>query len=313
MYTIGQAAARAGVSVPLLRAWERRYGIVTPARTPAGYRLYDRDALDRLRTMRRLVDSGWTPRNAAAAILDGSVPADVRQSTEAIGADATEAMALEVPRSFVDRFIAAARDLDEARLEQTLDEMFAAGSFEQIAETHVLPALAALGEAWASGEIDVAAEHLASHSVQRRLAAAFQAAGRPTTGDGAILVGLPPGARHELGGLAFAVATRRAGLEVLYLGPDLPVTDWVDAAVRTRTRAAVIGSVIDADAAAAAQVARAIHEIVPRALIAFGGRTAGDAIAVLGGMSPATSIDVLHLPDGVVPAVAAIAGAVHDK
>jgi DNA-binding transcriptional MerR regulator/methylmalonyl-CoA mutase cobalamin-binding subunit len=313
MYTIGQAATRAGVSVPLLRAWERRYGIVTPARTPAGYRLYDGDALDRLRTMRRLVDSGWTPSNAAAAILDGSVPADVRQSTEAIGADATEAMALAAPTSFVDRFTAAARDLHAARLEQILDEMLAAGSFEQVAERYLLPALVAIGEAWASGEIDVAAEHVASHSVQRRLAAAFQAAGRPATGDRAILVGLPPGARHELGGLAFAVATRRAGLEVLYLGPDLPVTDWVDAAVRTSTRAAVIGSVIDSDAAAAAQVARAIHEVAPRAVIAFGGRTAREAMAVLGEVSPATDIDVLHLPDGLGAAVAAISIAVGKK
>jgi DNA-binding transcriptional MerR regulator/methylmalonyl-CoA mutase cobalamin-binding subunit len=313
MYTIGEAAARAGVSVPLLRAWERRYGIVTPARTPAGYRLYDGNALDRLRTMRRLVDSGWTPSNAAAAILDGSVPADDRQAPDASGADPRDAHALEPPRTFLGPFIAAARDLDAARLEQILDEMLAAGSFELVAERYLLPALVALGEAWASGVIDVAAEHVASHSVQRRLAAAFQAAGRPMTDAGAILVGLPPVARHELGALAFAVATRRAGLEVLYLGPDLPVTDWVDAAVRTRARAAVIGSVIGADASAAAQVARAIHEIVPRAVIAFGGRTAGDAIAVLGGMSPATSIDALHLPDGVVPAVAAIARAVHDK
>ena len=40
MYTIRQAALRSGVSVPLLRAWERRYGIVQPARTAAGYRVY---------------------------------------------------------------------------------------------------------------------------------------------------------------------------------------------------------------------------------------------------------------------------------
>ena len=41
MYTIKQAAARSGVPVPLLRAWERRYGVVSPSRTPSGYRLYD--------------------------------------------------------------------------------------------------------------------------------------------------------------------------------------------------------------------------------------------------------------------------------
>ena len=39
MYTIKQAAARSGVGVSLLRAWERRYGVVHPVRTPSGYRL----------------------------------------------------------------------------------------------------------------------------------------------------------------------------------------------------------------------------------------------------------------------------------
>jgi hypothetical protein len=48
-------------------------------------------------------------------------------------------------------------------------------------------------------------------------------------------------------------------------------------------------------------------------VIAFGGRTAREAMAVLGGMSPATDINVLQLPDGLLPAVAAISGAVHDK
>ena len=57
-----------------------------------------------------------------------------------------------------------------------------------------------------------------------------------------VLVGLPPGARHELGALAFAVAARRAGLPTLYLGPDLPVADWVAPARRIGPMAAVIGA-----------------------------------------------------------------------
>ena len=40
------------------RAWERRYGVVEPARTASGYRLYDETAIERLRTMRRLMYPG---------------------------------------------------------------------------------------------------------------------------------------------------------------------------------------------------------------------------------------------------------------
>src|SRR4029077_17330070 len=71
MYTIKQAAARTGVAVPTIRAWERRYGVVSPARTTAGYRLYDDDAVERLAAMRFLVETeGWRPSQAAERVKD---------------------------------------------------------------------------------------------------------------------------------------------------------------------------------------------------------------------------------------------------
>src|SRR6185436_8918922 len=80
MYTIKEAAARTGLTVPVLRAWERRYGVVSPTRTPGGYRVYDEAALGRLRTMRRLVDDGWTASAAAAAVVAGTAnPAPTAQ------------------------------------------------------------------------------------------------------------------------------------------------------------------------------------------------------------------------------------------
>jgi DNA-binding transcriptional MerR regulator/methylmalonyl-CoA mutase cobalamin-binding subunit len=316
VYTIGQAATRAGVSVALLRAWQRRYGIVEPARTPAGYRLYDETALDRLRAMRRLVDSGWTASNAAAAILAGTVPSGTGVSaagaaTSAPRADAvSSARGAAVQESFLERFVAAAADLDLAVLEQVLDELFADGSYEQIVDAHLLPALAALGDAWAAGRLDVAAEHAASHAVQRRLAAAFQAGGRPSPAAGAILVGLPPGSRHELGALAFAVAARRAGIAVVYLGPDLPVADWVAATRRARPSGVVLGCVTDEDGRAAASVARALRDVDPDLVIAVGGRAAHVAVASLEGLGSASGPHPLVLPDRMQEAVASLAAIV---
>ena len=71
MYTIKEAAARTGLTEPVLRAWERRYGIVEPPRTAGGYRVYDEAALARLRSMRRLINAGWSASAAAGAILAG--------------------------------------------------------------------------------------------------------------------------------------------------------------------------------------------------------------------------------------------------
>lgn len=300
MYTIKQAALRSGISVPLLRAWERRYGIVRPARTASGYRLYDDAALTRLRTMRRLVDEGWTPSSAAAAVLEDRAPAP-SPGPSVDSAKPDEATDL------VEGFIDAASRLDGIAVERVLDAMLADGTFETVADRHLLPALVALGEAWAAGRLDVAAEHAASHAVLRRLAAAYQAAGGAAPAEGSVVVGLPPGARHELGALAFAVAARRAGMPVLYVGPDLPVVDWVATVRRARATAVVIGAVSVDDANAAAEVARALQADDPDLVIALGGgaaRTAAERLAN-GSESPATL-----LPDGVRQAVAALREAI---
>jgi len=57
-YRIGDVARYVGLSTHALRAWERRYGTVKPERTPGGNRLYDRDQIDRLKTLKRLTDYG---------------------------------------------------------------------------------------------------------------------------------------------------------------------------------------------------------------------------------------------------------------
>ncbi|HUP55199.1 MAG TPA: MerR family transcriptional regulator [Methylomirabilota bacterium] len=309
MYTIKEAAARSGVTVPLLRAWERRYKVVAPARTASGYRLYDDAALTRLRTMRRLVDEGWSPSNAAAAVLEDRAPVvAIPASLEADLPGAVPAGDMETAADHIERFVDAAGRLDVAAIENVLDAMFAEGTFETVADRYLMPSLVALGEAWAAGRIDVAAEHAASHAVHRRLSAAFQAAG-DAGGDHGVLVGLPPGARHELGALAFGVAARRAGLAILYLGPDLPVADWVATARRVGARAAVIGAPTPRDGRAALDVAASLRADDAGLVIAIGGLAAAAAVA---GVRDWDGTRPVRLPQGSRAAVAALTDALRD-
>lgn len=301
MYNIKQAAAKAGVSVPVLRAWERRYGIVSPPRTASGYRRFDDETVARIRTMRELVGEGWSPSSASAAILAGEVP--VRRDPDH-GATASPRHASDGDREtaadidIAARLVDASRDLDTAALELVLDDLFTRGSFERVAAELLFPSLRLLGDAWASGEVSVAGEHLASGAVLRRLGQALEGAGRPIPGRPRIVVGLPPGGRHELGALAFAVAARRAGLSVAYLGADLPVADWVRAAADAD--AAVVGVVTSKDRRAALEVARALRAAHPEVIVAFGGGAAPDAPGILR-LPAALSESVGALSDAVAP------------
>jgi DNA-binding transcriptional MerR regulator/methylmalonyl-CoA mutase cobalamin-binding subunit len=279
MYTIKQASLRTGVSVELIRAWERRYGVVTPERSAGGYRLYDEQAVSRLRTMRRLIADGWSAAQAASQVI--AVPPSSRpMSDRAAPATPDEG-----------DLVAAAARYDPVAIERVLDDLFGRGTFESVIDDLVLPAAAGLGEAWADGRLDVAAEHLASGSLARRLSALLDQGGAPGRGP-QVLVGLPPGSRHELGALAFAVAMRRLGADVLYLGADVPADSWVDAVDQSSARAAVIAVVTEADVTPAILVAEAVRAAQPGLVIAVGGAAGGQV----------ASSDALVLPGRIVEA-----------
>ena len=65
-YTVKQVASLTGVPATTLRAWERRYGVVSPARTESRYRHYTDDEVARLRRMADLIADG-TPASLAAS------------------------------------------------------------------------------------------------------------------------------------------------------------------------------------------------------------------------------------------------------
>ena len=255
MYTIKHAAEVTGLSPATLRAWERRYGVVTPHRTEAGYRLYDEEAVRTLLVMAALVEQGGRRAQAAEETRRAGSPRAsralrLRPSTGIADMPRPKAELAPEPAAHATVDEAAAKSLarragpsdsrragrgsgraGRVRLTATLDERFSLSSFESVVDGWLMPSLVALGEAWAEGRVSVAGEHLASHTVMRRLAAAYDASS--SGGDrGADRGG------HCRPDLATSWASwrsqwRRAALvcSAAYVGADLPTADWVTAVV----------------------------------------------------------------------------------
>ncbi len=276
MHTVRWVSEQLGLRPGTLRAWEQRYGVVHPARSGGGYRLYDDDDLDVLRTMADLVGAGMQPAQAAlqaraesASARGGVRGAGVGPGEEPVGAARLVGAApagLPDPESL----LASARGYQVRALEEVLDAAFGAASFEYVVDTWLMAAMVGVGRAWAGGHLDVAQEHFISAGVMRRLSAAFNAAGHARAGRH-VVTGLAPGATHEIATLAFATMLRRVGLRVTYLGPDLPVHSWVRAVESMRPDAAVVGAPRAADAGAAAEVVRALGESTPAIAVFVGG------------------------------------------
>lgn len=262
MYTIKHAAQMVGVSQSTLRAWETRYGIGTAHRSASGYRLYDDEAVQSLQAMRTLVAEGWAVSAAAAETL--------RRRSAPPAPPVDTAPSLLPPGAETRDFVRAAADYDARRITALLDERFSTATFETVVDGWLLPALHDLGVGWETGHVSVAAEHLAAGTVARRLAISYDAAASPESGP-RVVVGLPPGVRHDLGLLAFATAARRAGLATTYLGADVPVADW-QAAVAARPPACVVLAVPMAqDAEATAATVTGVREVAADLIVAVGG------------------------------------------
>ncbi|MGC4153852.1 MAG: MerR family transcriptional regulator [Propionicimonas sp.] len=252
MVTISQAARLTGVAEHTLRAWEHRYGVFQPARTRSGYRDYGDDVLRRIRTMKELVSAGLSPREAADEVR------------HLLASDAGESEA-------ADELIAALARLDATVVKRIIDEQFALRSYEAVVDDWLMPTLVRVGEAWASGTISEAGEHLVANVVMRRLAAAFDAVG-PNPPTPPAIIGAPSGVTHELGLMAFAVALRRAGAATIYLGSDVPPPAWAEALTTTGAVASVTAIPRRADARRVATLAERLHAARPMLPLAVGGR-----------------------------------------
>ena len=279
MYTIKRAAELTGISVATLRAWERRYGVVSPQRSDGGYRLYGPEDVRALAIMNSLVNEGWSAREAAAETTRRLSSRDAAGRETPLGRGDREVRGGRVAplrpggryqSEDAEAFIRAAERLDSASATAVLDSRFALGTFEHVVDDWLMPTLALVGEAWAHGRLTVAGEHLVSYAVQRRLAAAYEVASARVDGP-TLLIGLPPGARHELGLLAFAVAARRAGFATVYVGADLPVEDWLRAIEARRAAGMVMAVPRNIDIATAQEIVDTVSRTHPEVVIGLGG------------------------------------------
>lgn len=241
-WRIGVLASRVGVSETVLRAWETRYGLLKPARTATGYRLYGPEDERRAQAMVAARARGVPAAQAAAEVLASDRSAGDQQDLEDRGVagivppprtgEAAEAHEVEELR-------AAMLTYDSAAMHSVLDDALARLSVERVVRDVVLPFLRRVGDGWAHGTVDVADEHFATDIVRGRLAAMTFGAGA-SAGPLALLA-CPPEELHDIPLKAFEVVLQRAGWRTRYLGPNTPIASVTVAADIVEPDVVVLG------------------------------------------------------------------------
>lgn len=274
-YPIRVVMTRTGLSADALRVWEKRYGAVRPPRSAGRQRLYSEDDVARLTLLRRATAAGH--RIAEVAQLDLTALealVDANRSDDASGDEgATDAT--------VDAAIAAAEALDGAGVEAALRRSALALGGTALVDRIVPRLLHEVGDRWHAGRLNPAQEHLASASVRRVLGwvgDAYAAAPHAPL----LVVATPSRERHELGALLAATAAAEEGWRVVYLGPDLPGEDVLQAAQRSGARAVALSLVHDGGDDAVAEVLALARRLPAGVTLFVGGAAAGANAEELG-------------------------------
>ena len=216
-YRIAVAAQAVGLSEQVIRAWERRHGVLKPRRTASGYRTYSDADIEILRRLRQLTEEGVAIGEAVKLL-----PAIVRDVKDGVREPKRTATQKEI-EMWQRAVLEAARELDQARIEATLDIAIGALSPLAFFDTFIGPLMRDVGDRWHAGTLSSAEEHLVTQACRQRVVVLLSAAPRRLKRH--VVCACAPNDEHELGLLGAALHFRHAGFRVTFLGARTPLDE----------------------------------------------------------------------------------------
>jgi DNA-binding transcriptional MerR regulator len=281
VYNMKAMVQQTGVAAPTLRAWERRYAILSPQRTQHEYRLYSERDIAIIRWLKERVDAGMSISQAAALFryleeehqrqevsqppLQSEQQSHSREITHP--APATYNM-----RLVQERLLAAFRGFDEATAGQLMSSILAISPIEQVCSDLIAPTLWEIGKLWEHGEVTVSVEHFASAFFHSLLTSLFHS--MPANEANPLVIACcAPGEQHELGLLMLSLLLRRAGLRVTYLGQSIETAGLLQTIKQLAPALVCLSATMQSCLEAMIHLGQQVEELAsPRPLLIFGGQ-----------------------------------------
>lgn len=229
-------SAITGVNPVTLRAWERRYGLIMPTRTPKGHRIYSQNDIELINRIVNLLDRGIS----------------IGQASHSLGKNVSETAANREPQDspwipYQESAIDAVVRFDEIHLDSIYNQALALYPIDIVTERLLVPVLVTLGKRWENTEGSIAEEHFFGAFMRNKLGARFHHRQKKTSGR-KLLVCCLPGEHHEIGVMLFSLAAHDHGYRIVYLGPNMPLQELATTARRAGCDAIVLsGSITPQD------------------------------------------------------------------
>jgi len=237
LYRIHRFSKLTGLTTHVIRAWERRYGLVTPVRGENRYRLYNDEDVRLFRYLKAKVDEGMSIGELAKIgrekLLEQArrefVAAPVEPPpSEQLLADLTQVL----------------QEHDRVGFERKLNGALAVIPFEEALHRFLLPLQEHIGQLWHDGKLGVAQEHYASNQIKQKIFSAINQLRMVEEGP-RIVVACPSQEWHEISALTAGYLCASRGCRVHYLGANLPIPELANYCEQIRPAYVLLSMTID--------------------------------------------------------------------
>ena len=274
LYNIGVVARMTGVSMPTLRAWERRYSFPESERTAGGHRLYSEKDVLRLRWVKARIDEGLQTSQAIQALhhqeeVGRMVPMEQPQSWQKERQPGSNTHLGSYQQRLMETLLR--RDVDNA--DRLLGEALPLSSPEDLILDVIGPTFAQIGQAWENGHISIATEHLSTNYLRQRLLM-WMMSGPPPRATKPIVLACGPNEWHEGGLLALGALLRRSRWPVAYLGQSLPLQDLASFVRDLKPNLAIVVAMTEVSASELVEWPQYLPEVAQtgKPVLGYGGR-----------------------------------------
>jgi DNA-binding transcriptional MerR regulator/methylmalonyl-CoA mutase cobalamin-binding subunit len=282
-YPIKVVSQMTGLSVHVIRAWEKRYNVVEPDRSDTNRRMYSEEDIEKLKLLNDAIHLGHNIggiANLSAKELKSLLKKENQESSEPSSIIVKSEPDKNI-QEILTECISSIKNYDAKQLESILLNTSTKFTQPVLIEELIVPLVYKIGEMWHDGEIRVANEHLASSVVRSFL---FNLLEAYSINDSApvMVSATPRGQEHELGALIAGVVAASSGWKVIYLGASLPAEEISSVVSYLNARVVALSIIYPNDDPHLKQELKKIHQLLPAGVsMIAGGRAANGYYDVL--------------------------------
>ena len=219
-YSIKTVSRLTGVNSATIRSWERRYGLIAPARDANGRRTYSEDDICKLRMISELVRTGHPI---------GEIAPMTTELLQDLQEDADTGHRFGRRNPVFERLMTAVSAKDADRFRLVLGKALSTFEPLEVVQEVIAPVLREIGDRWERGLVSIGQEHALSAITKQLLFASVNTITWHSNGP-SIVIATPGKEPHEFGSLLAYFLASSYGAKCTYLGPDLPAEELADAA-----------------------------------------------------------------------------------